>query len=63
MQPDPALAAASHDASLTDYVAGFVVATRASDISDDVSLGTRSVIDARSRAAGAASQRAYHATD
>ena len=58
MQPDPAPAAASDNASLTDYVAGFVVATRANDISDDVMhLGTRSVIDGLGLAlAGAASQ-------
>src|SRR5436190_5467883 len=58
MQPDPALAAASHDTSLTDYVAGFVVATRANDIPADVMhLGKRSVIDALGLAlAGAASQ-------
>src|SRR5256886_5096033 len=58
MQPDPALAAASHDTSLTDYVAGFVVGTRASDIPADVMhLGKRSVIDALGLAlAGAASQ-------
>jgi 2-methylcitrate dehydratase PrpD len=58
MQRDPALAAASHDTSLTDYVAGFVVATRANDIPADVMhLGKRSVIDALGLAlAGAASQ-------
>ncbi len=58
MQPDPALTAASHDTSLTDYVAGFVVATRANDIPADVMhLGKRSVIDALGLAlAGAASQ-------
>src|SRR5438132_9680745 len=58
MQPDPALAAASHDTSLTDYVAGFVVGTRAGDIPDDVMhLGKRSIIDALGLAlAGAASQ-------
>src|SRR6184192_3422719 len=58
MQHDPALAAASHDTSLTDYVAGFVVGTRASDIPADVMhLGKRSVIDALGLAlAGAASQ-------
>jgi 2-methylcitrate dehydratase PrpD len=58
MQPDLVLGAASHNASLTDYVAGFVVATRADDISADVMhLGTRSVIDGLGLAlAGAASQ-------
>jgi 2-methylcitrate dehydratase PrpD len=58
MQRDPALTAASHDTSLTDYVAGFVVATRANDIPADVMhLGKRSVIDALGLAlAGAASQ-------
>src|SRR6266446_1081778 len=58
MQPDPAPAAASHDASLTDYVAGFVVDTRASDIPADVMhLGKRSVIDGLGLAlAGAASE-------
>src|SRR4051794_14937048 len=58
MQPDPALAAASDDTSLTDYVAGFVVATRTNDIPADVMhLGKRSVIDALGLAlAGAASQ-------
>src|SRR5438094_1466412 len=58
MQPDPALAAAAHDTSLTDDVAGFVVGTRASDIPADVMhLGKCSVIDALGLAlAGAASQ-------
>jgi 2-methylcitrate dehydratase PrpD len=58
MRPDPALGAASHNASLTDYVAGFVVATSADDIPADVMhLGTRSVIDGLGLAlAGAASQ-------
>src|SRR5438876_12253871 len=57
-QPDPALAAASRSASLTDYVAGFVVATRATDIPADVMhLGKRSVIDGVGLAlAGAASE-------
>src|SRR5438105_6296468 len=46
MQHEPALAVTPHDASLTDYVAGFVVATRASDIPTDVMhLGKRSVLD------------------
>src|SRR6266550_1315347 len=58
MQPDPALTAASRDTSLTDYVVGFVVGTRANDIPADVMhLGKRSVIDALGLAlAGAASQ-------
>src|SRR5438045_8281463 len=58
MQPDPALVTASDDTSLTDYVAGFVVATRTNDIPADVMhLGKRSVIDALGLAlAGAASQ-------
>src|SRR5437763_1633419 len=58
MQPDPALGTASDDTSLTDYVAGFVVGTRANDIPADVMhLGKRSVIDALGLAlAGAASQ-------
>src|SRR5207302_4381276 len=58
MQRDPALTAASHGTSLTDYVAGFVVGTRANDIPADVMhLGKRSVIDALGLAlAGAASQ-------
>src|SRR5216110_477024 len=58
MQPDPALATPSGDPSLTDYVAGFVVATRANDIPADVKhLGTRSFIDGLGLAlAGAASQ-------
>ena len=45
-------------ASLTDYIAGFVVATQATDIPDDVMhLGKRSVIDGLGLAlAGAASQ-------
>ena len=57
-QPDAAPGAASHDASLTDYVAGFVVATRATDIPADVMhLGKRSVIDGLGLAlAGAASE-------
>src|SRR5882724_11884052 len=57
-QSDSALAATSGNASLTDYVAGFVVATRASDIPADVMhLGKRSVIDGLGLAlAGAASQ-------
>src|SRR5436853_1231009 len=58
MQHEPALAVTPHDASLTDYVAGFVVGTRANDIPADVMhLGKRSVIDALGLAlAGAASQ-------
>src|SRR3989441_7117702 len=57
-QSDAALAATSGNASLTDYVAGFVVATRADDIPADVMhLGKRSVIDGLGLAlAGAASQ-------
>src|SRR5207244_10702869 len=57
-QPDAAPGAASHDASLTDYVAGFVVGTRATDIPADVMhLGKRSVIDGLGLAlAGAASE-------
>src|SRR5437899_953137 len=57
-QSDAALAATSGNASLTDHVAGFVVATRANDIPADVMhLGKRSVIDALGLAlAGAASQ-------
>ena len=48
----------SGDSSLTDYVAGFVVATRANDLPADVRhLGTRSFIDGLGLAlAGAASQ-------
>jgi len=51
-------AAAAQNAALTDYVAGFVVATQASDIPADVMhLGKRSVIDGLGLAlAGAASQ-------
>jgi 2-methylcitrate dehydratase PrpD len=58
MQGTAAPAKPSGDPSLTDYVAGFVVATRANDISADVMhLGTRSVIDGLGLAlAGAASQ-------
>src|SRR3981189_2089936 len=58
MPVSPAAAATSHDASLTDYVAGFVVATRAEDIPADVAhLGKRSVLDGIGLAlAGAASQ-------
>ena len=53
---------ASVDASLTDYVAGFVVATRAEDIPADVAhLGKRSVLDGIGLAlAGAASQTGRH---
>jgi 2-methylcitrate dehydratase PrpD len=58
MQGTPAPATPSGSPSLTDYVAGFVVATRANDIPSDVMhLGTRSVIDGLGLAlAGAASQ-------
>jgi 2-methylcitrate dehydratase PrpD len=58
MQGTTAPATPSGDTSLTDYVAGFVVATRASDIPADVQyLGTRSFIDGLGLAlAGAASQ-------
>src|SRR6266404_379732 len=58
MPVSPATAATSHDVSLTDYVAGFVVATRAEDIPADVAhLGKRSVLDGIGLAlAGAASQ-------
>src|SRR5216684_578190 len=58
MPVSPATAATSHDVSLTDYVAGFVVATRAQDIPADVAhLGKRSVLDGIGLAlAGAASQ-------
>src|SRR5437867_12139495 len=51
-------ACAATDASLTDHVARFVVATREADIPDDVMhLGKRSVIDGLGLAlAGAASQ-------
>jgi len=46
MPVSPAAAATSHDLSLTDYVAGFVVATRAHDVPADVAhLGKRSVLD------------------
>ena len=47
-----------HDSPLTDYVAGFVVATRGQDIPADVAhLGKRSVLDGIGLAlAGAASQ-------
>jgi 2-methylcitrate dehydratase PrpD len=59
--PDHQVAAAtrtSHDSSLTDYVAGFVVGMRAQDIPADVAhLGKRSVLDGIGLAlAGAASQ-------
>jgi 2-methylcitrate dehydratase PrpD len=58
MPVSPAASAASDDASLTDYVAGFVVATRGDDIPADVAhLGKRSVLDGIGLAlAGAASQ-------
>src|ERR1700687_2197080 len=58
MPVSPAAAAISHDLSLTDYVAGFVVATRGQDIPADVAhLGKRSVLDGIGLAlAGAASQ-------
>src|SRR5450631_3466860 len=57
--PDlPAAVAAAIDSSLTDYVAGFVVATRGQDVPTDVAhLGKRSVLDGIGLAlAGAASQ-------
>jgi 2-methylcitrate dehydratase PrpD len=57
--PDaPVAPAASLDASLTDYVAGFVVATNGKDVPTDVAhLGKRSVLDGIGLAlAGAASQ-------
>jgi 2-methylcitrate dehydratase PrpD len=49
---------AAKDSSLTDYVAGFIVETRAADIPKDVAhLGKRSVLDGLGLAlAGAASQ-------
>src|SRR5207237_8654305 len=54
----PAAASLSHDPSLTDYFAGFVVATRGHDVPADVAhLGKRSVLDGIGLAlAGAASQ-------
>ena len=57
-QSNASPAAAAQNGALTDYVAGFVVATRASDIpADVVHLGKRSVIDGLGLAlAGAASQ-------
>ena len=56
--PDSPIAAATLDSSLTDYVAGFVVATRGQDIPTEVThLGKRSVLDGIGLAlAGAASQ-------
>ena len=58
MPVPPAAAESSHDVSLTDYVAGFVVGTRGQDILADVAhLGKRSVLDGIGLAlAGAASQ-------
>src|ERR1700720_535394 len=58
MPVSPAAAATSPDLSLTDYVAGFVVATRPQDVPADVAhLGKRSVLDGIGLAlAGAASQ-------
>src|SRR6266853_4351859 len=58
MPVSPAAAATSHDLSLTDYVAGFVVATRGQGVPVDVALlGKRSVLDGIGLAlAGAASQ-------
>src|SRR6202171_603098 len=58
MPVSPAAAATSHDLSLTDYIAGFVVAMRAHDVPADVAhLGKRSVLDGIGLAlAGAASQ-------
>jgi 2-methylcitrate dehydratase PrpD len=58
MQGTTAPESQSATPSLTDYVAGFIVATRANDISADVMhLGKRSVIDGLGLAlAGAASQ-------
>jgi 2-methylcitrate dehydratase PrpD len=58
MPVSPAATATSRDESLTDYVAGFVVATRGQDIPADVAhLGKRSVLDGIGLAlAGAASQ-------
>jgi 2-methylcitrate dehydratase PrpD len=57
-QSNASPAAAAQNAALTDYVAGFVVATHAGDIpADVVHLGKRSVIDGLGLAlAGAASQ-------
>src|SRR5438552_11565315 len=58
MPVSPAAAAISQGSSLTDYVAGFVVATRGQDVPADVAhLGKRSVLDGIGLAlAGAASQ-------
>ncbi|MEP6997579.1 MAG: MmgE/PrpD family protein [Betaproteobacteria bacterium] len=58
MQGTSAPATPSSEPSLTDYVAGFIIATRANDIPADVRhLGTRSFIDGLGLAlAGAASQ-------
>ena len=58
MPVSPAVPAASLDASLTDYVAGFVVGTHGEDIPADVAhLAKRSVLDGIGLAlAGAASQ-------
>src|SRR5258706_9599147 len=56
--PSKAKVAAAKDSSLTDYVAGFIVDTRAGGIPKDVAhLGKRSVLDGIGLAlAGAASQ-------
>jgi 2-methylcitrate dehydratase PrpD len=58
MHVSPVAATVSQDSSLTDYVAGFIVATREQDVPVDVAhLGKRSVLDGIGLAlAGAASQ-------
>jgi 2-methylcitrate dehydratase PrpD len=61
MQVSTAVASTARDSSLTDYVAGFVVGTRAGDIPSDVAhLGKRSVLDGLGLAlAGAVSQTGH----
>src|SRR5205823_551814 len=63
MHAAPAAAAASHDSSLTDYVAGFVVDTREQDIPADVAhLGKRSVLDGIGLALAGATSQTGHIT-
>src|SRR5450759_1068401 len=63
MPDSPAAAATSHDVSLTDYVAGFVVTTRGQDVPADVAhLGKRSVLDGIGLALAGAASKTGHIT-
>src|ERR1700730_2515196 len=63
MPVSPAAAATSHDLSVTDYVARFVVATRGEDIPADVAhLGKRSVLDGIGLALGGAASQTGNIT-